>query len=255
MSKSEIIELLKQPAIDAFVKVDTPKRILPSILIAGALIKLDGFKEDNLSSLIAANNFHALKAGKKYTKETITIDETKFKVFESVEDFISAVTDYTGSVMSYEDALQKKALPDSIYNSYISTITSFDLDQIDEKAIEKLYSGESVIVETDGTTKDDQAKEVPVEKPTEDAKVDDTPKSISNTTKATRFDKGTKLNLINANLYTSPTSSAPTRLVSGTYYLADGVSRNGRYGIVMKEKFIGDARYIIGYVKKEQLAV
>lgn len=255
MNKSEIIELLRQPAVDAFVSAAESKRILPSILIAGALIKLEGFSEDELELLVSANNYHALKAGKKYTKEVVTIGESKYKTFSSVEDFISGVSDYTGSVMSYSDALKKKNLPESVVNSYTSTITGYSLDSIDEEAIEKLYSGKSIVVETDSVKEEEEKKveEEQVETVSETVEEPAVEESVINATTATVFDKGTMVRLINANLYKTPVTTIPTRSLTGTYYLVDGVSRNGRYGIVMKEAYVGDARYTLGYVKKEQL--
>lgn len=257
MNSSEIIELLKQPAIDAFVAAAESKRILPSILIAGALIKLEGFSEDELELLIGSNNYQAIKAGKKYTKETVTIGENKYKVYESPEEFISTLSDFTGAVMSYSDALQKKNFPESILNSYTSTITGYGLDKIDEEAVETLYSGNKTVVETLAVKEEEEKAE---EEVTMGASLEGgctcgncAPVAITNTTVATDFSAGVKLNLIGANLYETPTSTSPTRVLTGAFYIVDGVRRNDRYGIVMNDNYVGDPRYTLGFVKKNQL--
>ena len=84
MTNAEIIELLKQIAIDNFTIKNEDKRILPSILIAKALITLETFAEEDVDTLVKANNPFAIIAGKNYKKETVTINEIRYKVFDVI---------------------------------------------------------------------------------------------------------------------------------------------------------------------------
>lgn len=246
MDNLKILEALKQPAIDNFVSKQESQRILPSILIAESIVRLKEFNDEEIDTLIKANNPAGITAGKNYKKETVTVKETEYKVFDSVTDCINLLRDYTKGVLSYEEALGMVDRPEEETNELISIIKAYKLDEIDKVAIDKIYTSGKTVVETKAVKAEEKTEE---KEQVQEEKV----KSITNTTKATVFEKGTEVNLINANLYTSPVSKIPTRIISGKYFLSDGVNANWRYAITTKDK-IGDRNFIIGYVKKEQLS-
>ena len=257
MDNLKILEALKQPAIDNFVSKQESQRILPSILIAESMVRLKEFNDEEVDTLIKANNPAGITAGKNYKKETVTVKETEYKVFDSVADCINLLRDYTKGVLSYEEALGMVDRPEEETNELIGIIKAYKLDEIDKEAIDRVYASGKTVVETKAVKAEEKTEEkeqVQEEKTEEKEQVqEEKVESVTNTTKATVFEKGTEVNLINANLYTSPVSKIPTRIISGKYFLLDGVNANWRYAITTKDK-IGDRNFIIGYVKKEQLS-
>lgn len=252
MTNAEIIELLKQIAIDNFTVKNEDKRILPSILIAKALITLETFAEEDVDTLVKANNPFAIIAGKNYKKETVTINETRYKVFNNIADAIALVTDYTDGELSYEEAVKKlDCSSEEEINKYISIIAANKLNEIDNAAIETLYASGKTIVETEAVKKESTEikEETPISTPT---KID-TPATITNDTQFTGLVEGAEIKLYNAHLYESPTATRPLRAINGSYCLSDGVNRNYRYA-VCRAGHVGDPNFIIGYVKKEQIS-
>ena len=71
----------------------------------------------------------------------------------------------------------------------------------------------------------------------------------SNRILSTRFDAGTKLICNNINLYRKFRDSAPSRTVTGEYYMYDGKIVDGKIAICLKPEFVGDAKMIIGFVR------
>ena len=66
-----------------------------------------------------------------------------------------------------------------------------------------------------------------------------------------RYDSGTKVVCDHINLYKKFKDTAPSRTISGEYYMYDGKVVNGRIAICAKPEFIGDAKMVVGFVRAE----
>lgn len=68
---------------------------------------------------------------------------------------------------------------------------------------------------------------------------------------------GTRVELTNVELYTSPTFPASHRRVTGTFYLLTGKEENGRYSITARKQNVGKKLPVHmvaeGYVSKDSL--
>lgn len=68
-----------------------------------------------------------------------------------------------------------------------------------------------------------------------------------------RYDAGTKIVCEGINLYLKFKDTAPSRTITGEYYMYDGKIVQGRIAICKKPEFIGDAKNIVGFVKVSDL--
>lgn len=66
------------------------------------------------------------------------------------------------------------------------------------------------------------------------------------------LEAGAQINIKDINLYASSHSTAPTRLISGTYYLYDGINYFGKLAICVKPN-PSSIEDILGFVNKDQL--
>lgn len=272
MEKSELIDLIKGPAVE----VMNEKKVLASILIAESIRLL--FSDDMItcySDLVAGNNPIAVEADKKYSGETIYNEKKKvvYRTYGSLEEGIanyvtlnSEKFDVIKEIYDYETALSKLSAKFYDIADLKKYIESYRLYDIDSKQLKKMYSGNKTVVETvpenkttlflkdmagihDGVgLNKTKAQVVREEKKAMEEKV-------KNERIKTPLTAGTPVTLHRTNLYKSIEAGTPMRAISGTYYLMDGICKYERYAIVMKKEYTRKPQFVLGYVDASDINV
>lgn len=276
MEKSELIDLIKVPAVNVMKE----KKILASIIIAESIRILYA---DNMitcySDLVMGNNPMAVEADKDYEGETIYNEKTKvlYRTYPSLEEGISNYITLNEKkkfnrikeVYDYKEALSKlsaKFYDTKELETYIEAYRLYELDNIQLK---EMYSGSKNVIESTkkntttemlkslvnthegpgiGKTKAEVEKEkIKKERKAEEEKL--------NSRIQKPLSAGTKLSLRMVNLYKSIESNVPMRAISGIYYLMDGQCKYDRYALVLKEEYIYKPEFVIGYIDSSDIKI
>lgn len=272
MEKSELIKILASPS----KKVMENKKIIPSIIIAESLRIL--FSDDMSTcyeDLILGNNPMAVEANSDFKGEKIYNEKLKvmYRTYDTIEEGIANYITLNSKskfnsikeVYNYKDALNK--LSAMFYKSELEKfILAYKLFDIDHNVLKKTYSGKKNIIDSIKTNNTvDELKKITksftgselgktyeqFQKETikEKTRIDNEKKN--NKIRTNTLTKASMVKIHNANLYSDIYTSSPTRSISGTYYLLDGLCKNNRYAIVMKKEYAGKRDYIMGYVDKK----
>lgn len=271
MEKSELIDLIKVPAVE----VMNEKKVLASILIAESVRIL--FSDDMItcySDLVAGNNPMAVEADKNYKGETIYNEKKKivYRTYNSLEEGIanyitlnSDKFDIIKEIYDYKTALSKLEAKFYDIADLSKYIESYRLYDIDGKQLKKMYSGKTVVesVPENRTTlllKDMANIHDGVSLNKTKAQVEkETKKMEEETVKNERIRHptmaGTPVTLHMVNLYKNVETGTPMRAINGTYYLMDGICKYERYAIVMKKEYVRKPQYVLGYVDASDIDV
>lgn len=273
MEKSELIDLIKVPAINVMKE----KKVLASIIIAESIRIL--FADGMItcySDLVAGNNPMAVEAPKGYDGETIYNEKKKvlYRTYDSLEEGISNYITLNEEekfnkikeIYDYTEALAKLASKFYDTKDIKTYIEAYRLYDIDNTIVKKMYSGSKNVIgrvgrNTVAMTLRDMANihdgigigktRAVVER--ENKQIMET--TIKNNRIAMPLKAGTKLALHSVNLYKSLDINIPTRAITGTYYLMDGKCVYERYAIVMKPEYVGKSQYVLGYIDASDIKV
>lgn len=273
MEKSELIDLIKVPAVNVMKE----KKVLASIIIAESIRIL--FADDMItcySDLVAGNNPMAVEAPKGYDEETIYNEKKKvlYRTYDSLEEGISNYITVNEEekfnrikeVYDYKEALSK--LASKFYDTapLKTYIEAYRLYDIDNAQIKKMYSGSKNVVEHTGrntvamTLRDmvNTHDGVGIGKTRAVAERESRQKmatQVKNNKITGPLKAGTKIALHSTNLYKDLKVNIPTRAITGTFYLVDGRCVYERYAIVLKLEYVGKSEYILGYIDESDIRV
>lgn len=276
MEKSELIDLIKVPAVNVMKE----KKILASIIIAESIRILYA---DNMitcySDLVMGNNPMAVEADKDYEGETIYNEKTKvlYRTYPSLEEGISNYITLNEKkkfnrikeVYDYKEALSKLSAKFYDTKELETYIEAYRLYELDNTQLKEMYSGSKNVIESTkkntttemlkslvnthegpgiGKTKAEVEKEkIKKERKAEEEKL--------NSRIQKPLSAGTKLSLRMVNLYKSIESNVPMRAISGIYYLMDGQCKYDRYALVLKEEYIYKPEFVIGYIDSSDIKI
>lgn len=273
MEKSELIDLIKVPAVNVMKE----KKVLASIIIAESIRIL--FTDDMVtcySDLVAGNNPMAVEAPKGYNGETIYNEKKKvlYRTYDSLEEGISNYItlnekekfDKIKEVYDYAEALSKLASKFYDTKDLKTYIEAYRLYDIDNAQVKKMYSGSRNVIEHVGrnsvvmTLRDmanihDGVGVGKTKTVTERENRQRMEREIKNNRIATPLKAGTKLSLHSVNLYKNLDINIPTRAITGVYYLMDGKCVYERYAIVMKPEYVKKPQYVLGYIDASDIKI
>ena len=235
------------------------KKVLPSIIVASAISRVNDYTEEEAEELAKVNNFFCIKANKKQT-DVVEINGVRFKKFETITDAIKAfypsVMNVAG-IFTADVALDSMSIGEKAKETLSKVIEDNSLTDIDT-----IFNILSSPIEA---AKNELAEELQkpldgiseaVSKVTEvvsDVVMNGGVQTLATVVSGRKFNTGDKIRLVKADLYAKPTSTAPSRIISGYYYIAAVKPTNNRYAIVAKPAYVSNKSYIIGYVRTAQM--
>ena len=266
MERSEIINKIKNAAVNVMKE----NKIIASLLIAEAICILESeYYYGKIQKLLDVNNPFAIKAQYQKQKKHAYYDsyeQIHYRKFNTMEEGIAKYISINykrfstlKSIYDYNEVLAKDStLTEEKANQLKLIIEGYRLNELDNKYVDSIYESKKHIVEIpleNDSTKYYQ-EQSNYDKPNTQitpnyAKTTSFKKTVEPSKKV--YYKGDEIVLCNANLYESPSSGIPIRLISGTYYIASSTPILNRYAIAFKKEFIIDNNMILGYVNKNDL--
>lgn len=282
MEHNELIKILKEPSI----KVMEEQLVPASILIGLSILILDNEDFSTIKKkLIDGNNPYAeeeiTKAGTKSKNKKIYNDKNKtlYRTFssmtEAITDFVishQTIFEQIKGVPDYKRALLRTdGLTEDQKEELHLVIEEYNLQEYD--TFEPGIEDDTPVIEVDAKktkTVLDEVAEVVTNINKDIKKKEELTEPVINTSKFSRVIKknddvkvrkescksGTKIHVLNTNLYKTIYDKIPTRAITGEFYLYSGVEKYQRYAIVSKKEFVGKhTDYILGYIDYDEFDI
>lgn len=263
MQKSEIVNILKDPAIEIMEKDKIPA----SLVVAEALRILDNH-DDIADKLIEINNPFAIKAIYKKQKRGAYYDQNKQVHYRKFDSMIEGISKYTESnylkfekvksIYDYNEMLTLYTSDEGTINYLKMLIEGFKLYEMDNTVVENITSSVKNVIDSE-TIPENKNTEIyqqqsnyiePVEKEAAVHKVTVAkPVSIKNSNNIVED----IIHIQVANLYKTANSTIPSRAISGDYYINPNkkpIPPYNRIAIFMKKEFVKNESLCIGYINK-----
>ena len=283
MQYNELISILEKPAIS----VANAQILQASVLVGVSALILDNEDFSNIrKKLIDGNNPYAVEVkdrGNKSNKSKKIYNEKNKKLYrtygsleDAMSDFVnsnSAIFDEMRQIYDYKLAIENTSgLDDDQKEALIDFIEEYKLNKLDETTSVSASVGGPIVVEapvsyqenleavkdaiTDINNDMKEPEKEPVNIPINTAKKLIKKTFISPKEREKACQAGTKIHVLNTNMYASVKATVPTRAITGDYYLYSGVQVNQRYAIVRKPEYVlKDKELIFGYIDYDEFDI